>query len=766
MMKTLTLYPNHTTAAVRMERLIRCEQKRSGDAMLSARLVCCASQLPEAGFLGWQMVMPREGLARMDLFAFGASADDLRWMAEDTATCSENSAAKETLPMRDLNVYALRLPVSPAARPVVGFGAEQKPRVEQTTAGWPTVLFAAFEGLTAALRAAGGALRVAVGSANARQQAECRAALAATCNWSEADQKRYLGSPVRMKTLLALPGAPSLRLRAVIFSAIPGAVLEEAAPEEWNEPLFNAPVLPAMAARTLTLEPFTTERVLPGVALCREPVKPIPADFAESAARGVTIGRAPGTAGDDRRIAIAERDLQRHWQIVGQTGTGKSTLLARSIVDAARQGYGLTFLDPHGTTIDTVLRALPKECAKRVRVVRLGDGEHPVPINMFSTADPDREERTIGDLCLLFQEIFDPGNRGICGPRWERWFSTFMRASLVLLKNYASFLSVITLCQTKQTVRELADAIRAEDPDLALTLESEYATLEGKDFGEMINWCVSKLQRAVNVQQLRASLGGGANALDFRASVDTDAITLIDLASPVIGTQAARVVGTLLLMQLWNALTERRCREKTHLIFLDEAHLFSCGTTLPRMLAEGRKFGIGMILAHQHCGQLNAEVREALEANSANFSAFRMSARDAREAAVRLDDERFASALCRLDAFRAVTTLSVDGLQSAPFTLCVDRVDPVRGGEKQAQKIERESRKTLSDPYRGRPALTQAEILECVRDPERRRSLLREETPPVTDWPEKQRETPDWLEKWMKQNDYEDETEELLDEAV
>ena len=765
MMKTLTLYPNHTTAEVRLERLIRCEQKRSSDAMLSARLICCAAQLPETGFLGWQMILPRDGLAQMDVFAAGASEDDLRWIAEETASCTEREMTQDKLPMRSLQIYALRLPISPAARPVVGFGAEQRRNHNENSAGWPTALFGAFAELAEALRAAGGALRVAVGSAGTEQQAECRAALDATCSWSEADRKRYLGTPVRLRTLLALPGAPSLRLLAVIASAIPGAVLEEASPEVWNAPLADAPVLPATAARILTLEPFTTESVLPGVALCREPVKPIPADFAESASRGVTIGRAPGTAGDDRSIAIAERDLQRHWQIVGQTGTGKSTLLARAIVDAARQGYGLTFLDPHGTTIDTVLRALPKECAGRVRVVRLGDADHPVPINMFYTADPDREERTISDLCLLFQEIFDPGNRGICGPRWERWFSTFMRASLVLLKNYASFLSVITLCQTRQTVRELADAIRAEDPDLALTLESEYGTLDSKDFGEMINWCVCKLQRAVNVQQLRVSLGGGGNALDFGASVDTDSITLIDLASPVIGTQAARVVGTLLLMQLWNALTERREREKTHLIFLDEAHLFSCGSTLPRMLAEGRKFGIGMVLAHQHCGQLTAEVREALEANSANFSAFRMSARDAREAAVRLDDERFSSALCRLDAFRAVTTLSVDGLQSAPFTLCVDRVEPVSGGEKQAQRIERESRKKLSDPYRDRPALKQAEILDCLRDPERRRRLIGEDELSPFTWPEGEN-TPDWLMKWLDRADCEEETEEPLNEAV
>ena len=71
-------------------------------------------------------------------------------------------------------------------------------------------------------------------------------------------------------------------------------------------------------------------------------------------------------------------------------------------------GYGLTFFDPHGSTIDSMLRALPERYAGRVRVVRIGDTEHPVPLNLWNSGDPRKEERTISDLCELFGDLFDP----------------------------------------------------------------------------------------------------------------------------------------------------------------------------------------------------------------------------------------------------------------------------------------------------------------------------------------------------------------------
>lgn len=415
-------------------------------------------------------------------------------------------------------------------------------------------------------------------------------------------------------------------------------------------------------------------------------------------------------------------DLRRHYQIVGQTGTGKSTLLVSMILSAIEEGHGLTFFDPHGSTIDMVLRSVPEQYMDKVRVVRIGDPDNPVPLNIWDSNDPVKEERNINDLGELFADIFDPKNQGIVGPRWQRWFATFAKVSIAFLGRRASLESITVLSQSKDNMLKVSKAIGAEYPELVEIIKQEYGTNNCSEFQEMLGWLLCKFQALTAVEQLRETLGAGANALDFNHTIDTDTVTLIDLASPIIGTMASRIIGTLLMMKLWKAAMTRKQRERTHLIFVDEASLFQTNP-MPRMLAESRKFGISMVLCHQHTGQLTDEIRDALEANSANFSAFRLSPKDAANAAIRLDDLELQLTLARLDAFNAITTICVDGRQSVPFTLEISRPKEQKNGEEIARKIEEHSLDVLVKPYREVRALTAAEIQLLLNYPEKREDL-------------------------------------------
>jgi hypothetical protein len=230
--------------------------------------------------------------------------------------------------------------------------------------------------------------------------------------------------------------------------------------------------------------------------------------------------------------------------------------------------------DPHGTTIDVLLKTIPERAADRVRVVRLGDPDNTVPVSMWESDNPDDCEKTINDLNLLFAEIFDPKHEGFVGPRWERWFSIFTSAPIALLGKKASFDSIIAVSQTKESMKKLAFATRHTCPKSSRAIMAEFVNNESKDFGDVISWCVCKFQRLTAIPQLRNTLGAGVNALNFRKTIDTDAVTLIDLASPTIGTHAACIAGALILQQLWSAITAYGSRSKTHIIAVDEAHLF------------------------------------------------------------------------------------------------------------------------------------------------------------------------------------------------
>ncbi len=731
-------YPHGTVTAVKLDRLFLTEPKRPLSERLSSRLVRCASMLEEGEFLGWQMTVPQKGLIGCTLFSTGSvSVGDLAWAAEHTGRIKPPGSVKQLPAMTVLCTLTLPALEAADAGAAIGFGAQQVPRTSDSAAALPNCYSAQFAELVAALRTAGGVLRVTVGPADSASQQRCRKAVQRVWSPCEIPVNDYIGTPVRMRVLLLLPGAPSLRLRTVLNAAIPEARLhcigstEQAdAAALWDAHLRDAPTLPDYAARILMLEP-ELHRPIVGMNICRDAVKKIPASHRNPKdRRAVTLGRATDTAGTRRSITVGTADLQRHYQIVGQTGTGKSTLLTTVILSAIAQGHGLTFFDPHGTTVDTVLRALPAKYADRVRVVRLGDAENPVPLNIWDSGDPVQEERNISDLCELFGDLFNPPGMVFVGPRYERWLTAFAKASLALLGKRASLESIAVLSQSQENMNMLCAAIKAACPEVAETIRQEYCMDNSRDFHNDLGWYLCKFQRLTSVVQLRKTLGAGTNALDFPHTVDTDTVTLIDLATPVIGTAAARIAGTLIMMKLWNAVTARKERTRTHMVIVDEAALFQTNP-MPRMLAESRKFGIAMVLCHQHTGQLSAEIRDALEANSANFSAFRLSPADAAAASLRFDREGLQTFLARQDAFQAVTTLSIDGQQTEPFTLETVPPHMQKNGEAIAAMIEERSRAQLVEPYRAQRALTPAEILGFLKHPE----LIMQ---------------PDWLHEWKR----------------
>jgi len=716
-----SFFPKKTTISIKLDKLLEIKEKVFISDKMSTRLVKSASVLDEGEFIGWQINIPTKGLAGVYLFGSKTlGKSDLEWIAEKAGKATKRTTNKTNEIINDsyTRLYEICLPVSEglSSSSTIGFTGNNEPVSDSQNDQWPEYYSYQFDEIVTVMREIGGILRIILGSASSEEQTVCRKIVYRSFCIGGVSVNEYIGKPVKMRVLICLASAPSIRLRTIIEEAIPGAQIkylgnlsEAKASNNWNNPLEKPMILPDYAARIMTLEPEVNQPII-GLKTCEEEVKPIPASHENVRDKNaVVIGKATDTTGIRHNIVIGETDLKRHYQIVGQTGTGKSTLLATIIISAIEKGHGLTFFDPHGSTIDTVLRAIPEKYIDKVRVVRVGDASNPVPFNIWDSDDPVKEERNISDLCELFGDLFDPRKEMIVGPRYERWLSTFAKASIAFLGRRASLESIAVISQSKENINKIHQALLHKYPELSETIKQEYGKDISSDFHATLNWYLCKFQRLTSVEQLRKTLGGGTNALDFKHTIDTDKVTLIDLASPTIGSHAARIIGTLMLMKLWSAAMERQKRYKTHLVLVDEASLFQTNP-MPRMLAESRKFGISMVLCHQHTGQMVPEIRDALEANSANFSAFRLSPKDAETAAVRLDNPEMKVLLTRLNAYNAITTLSVDGVQSAPFTLETFQVKQLKNGEKIAAKIEARSRELLVEPYRKLGALTPEQI--------------------------------------------------------
>lgn len=729
-----TKYPLGTEQCLLWNSIVRREEPMQLSERASSRMVRIAANLSRDEWVGWQMIVPPSGLVEIAFFGTNSiKTSDLEWISEESATYEKPAkhTMKKTMDKAKhkwLLYEAVLLIGEKKSKECMGFtdsnsfeNATREHIGNRVNSQWPMRLSGQFSELIDTLRIEGAIMRFLVGPASNEEQKVCTKQVESTWQADSIAMVDYLGTPVRARLLFLMPERPSARTLAVMNESIPGVDLRyvgkldiQETREVWDWPMSRPQILPDYAARIMACEPSIGKNTVIGLQAHEPTSKDIPALHAAPKSKDtLVVGNAIGITGKEIDIALSESDLRRHWQIIGQTGTGKSSLLVKILQKALLQNYGMTFFDPHGTTIDILLKMIPKQHIHRVRVIRIGDLNNPVPINMWNTNDPRKAERTIADMNQLFIEIFDPRREGIVGPRWERIFSLLSFAAIAILGNRASFESISVIARDKRLINKTANAIHERYPDIADSLISELVEDNSHDYTSLIGWFVSKFQRLTSVEQLRNTLGAGANAVDFGAMIDTNIITLVDLALPIIGTNAARVVGTLLLQQLWTAALSREQRSSTHVIAIDEAQLFQTNP-LPQMLAEGRKFGLALILAHQHINQLTADVREALIANSANFSAFRLSVKDAIELNDRFDITNVHQVLSRQNAFRALTTLSVDGIQTPAFTLQIRKPKAILNGEEYAETIIKNSIDKLVDPYRADRPINSSEVRQLI----------------------------------------------------
>src|SRR3984885_12412968 len=87
-------------------------------------------------------------------------------------------------------------------------------------------------------------------------------------------------------------------------------------------------------------------------------------------------------SGDFEMLDAEER--RRHLYIVGQTGTGKSTLLLNLIAQDLTAGEGLALLDPHGDLAEAALMHVPRERTNDLVYINPADAERPIGFNPLS----------------------------------------------------------------------------------------------------------------------------------------------------------------------------------------------------------------------------------------------------------------------------------------------------------------------------------------------------------------------------------------------
>ena len=113
---------------------------------------------------------------------------------------------------------------------------------------------------------------------------------------------------------------------------------------------------------------------------------PVPRDLPRE---GKVLGTADHNVGVERPAAISVEDARHHIHVIGETGTGKSTLLARLVLQDAEAGRSAVVIDPKGDLVNAVLVRLPEGAEERICVIDPEDKISAVGLDVLAGDDQD-----------------------------------------------------------------------------------------------------------------------------------------------------------------------------------------------------------------------------------------------------------------------------------------------------------------------------------------------------------------------------------------
>ena len=248
------------------------------------------------------------------------------------------------------------------------------------------------------------------------------------------------------------------------------------------------------------------------------------------------------------------------------------------------------------------------------------------------------------------------------GPRLEH---ILRHAILAVAEDPRATLLHLYRFLTNETLRTQV-ASKLKDPVVRDFWTREFVSYGPRLQAEALSPVLNKVGAFIANPMVRHIVGQERSRLDLPRLMDEGGIVLADLSTGRVGEDASRLLGGLLLASWQLSAMRRPPNARQFYIYIDEFQNFVTDA-LATMLAEARKFGIGLVLAHQYLDQLPTNLATAVRGNVGTIIAFRLGAEDAATLAPEFAPTYTAQDLAATPARTAVMKLLVDGTQLDPF---------------------------------------------------------------------------------------------------
>lgn len=341
---------------------------------------------------------------------------------------------------------------------------------------------------------------------------------------------------------------------------------------------------------------------------------------------------SPGLPGESGApVTLEEAELDRHCYALGRSGCGKSRFLELLLRQHIRQKCGFCLIDPHGDLLQSLLAFLYEEWCRREGT------PNPVDLQRLYLVEPFREDGVVGlnpldpgggllyphvgELVGIFRRVW----ANSWGPRMEEC----LRSVLLALGIAGYTLTEVAPFLTEERFRAHVLS-RVPDEAVRAYWAGRYDPLSAAARAAISEPVLNKIGALLADPRLRAMLGQ-RESLDLRRRMDEGSWVLVNCSKGQL-RDASFLLGSFLVAQLQAAAMSRADvpeeRRRPFTLVVDEFQNFRT-EDFETLLCEARKYRLRLVFAHQHLGQLDPSLQNAILGNVATSLFFAVSPKDA-----------------------------------------------------------------------------------------------------------------------------------------
>ena len=412
-------------------------------------------------------------------------------------------------------------------------------------------------------------------------------------------------------------------------------------------------------------------------------IAPAPIEMGE---QGVILG-VNSYRGKDTPIHFADEDRMRHLYVIGQTGTGKTTIMKNMIAQDIKAGHGVCYIDPHGTDIQDILSYIPKERIDDVIYFDPAYTARPMGLNMleYDPKYPEQKTFVVNELMNIFNKLFDMKTSG--GPMFEQYFKNSAFLVMEHPESGSTLLEIGRVLADKE-FRDMKLS-HCKNPIITQFWKGAEQTTGDQSLANFVPYITSKFDNFISNDIMRPVVLQEKSVFNFRDIMDNKKILLVNLSKGRLGDINANLIGLLIVNKIQMAALSRvdmyGKKMQDFFLYIDE---FQNVTTdsIESILSEARKYRLSLTVAHQYIAQLEDNIKNAVFGNVGSMTVFRVGAEDAEFLESKFKPVFSTADIMKIENRNAYVSMLVAGQPTKPFNM--GTFPPPQGNMEIVEKIK------------------------------------------------------------------------------